>query len=110
MPPRRLERINQTEHEALRYCPSGVNAEWMPPKALWLKTERPELYDQTELLIEYTDWIAYRLTGQFSLNLDTITQRWFYDNTRGGWPSDFFEAIGLEGILRQVPGPYPCNR
>lgn len=95
--------ISATEHEALRYCPAGVNAEWMPPKALWFKTEQPQLYAQTDYLLEYADWIAYKLTGSVILNVNTVTQRWFYRSLGEAWPSDFYAAIGLEGIEAKFP-------
>ncbi len=100
---RQAERIFQSGHEALRYSLAGVSAEWMPAKVLWLKENEPDLFDQTDYFIEYTDWIAYRLTGRFALNLDTITQRWYYHLPSGGWPSDFFEVIGLGGVERKFP-------
>ena len=96
-------RIFASGHEALRYCPAGVNAEWMAPKALWFKEEQPELYAQTRYLLEYTDWIALRLTGRYTLNINTATQRWFYHLPSGGWPSSFFSAIGLDGIEDKFP-------
>ena len=58
---------------------------------------------QTDYLCEYTDWIAYKLTGLFTLNINTITQRWFYHSPSGGWPSDFFAAIGLDGVEEKFP-------
>jgi ribulokinase len=96
-------RIFETGHPALRYSLVGVSAEWMPPKALWLKEHEPQIYDEAAYLIEFTDWIAYRLTGRLALNINTTTQRWFYDVSRGGWPSDFFEQIGLGSIERKFP-------
>ena len=96
-------RIFATGHAALRYCLSGVNAEWMLPKTLWFKREQPELYAQTAYLCEYTDWIAYKLTGLFTLNINTITQRWFYHSPSGGWPSDFFAAVGLDDVEGKFP-------
>jgi len=100
---RQAEHVFWSGHEALRYSLAGVSAEWMPAKVLWLMENEPELFDQIDYLIEYTDWIAYRLTGRFALNLDTITQRWYYHLPSGGWPSDFFEIIGLGGIERKFP-------
>ena len=96
-------RIFATGHAALRYCQSGVTAEWMPPKALWFKQEQPELYAQTDYLCEFTDWIAYKLTGRFTLNINTISQRWFYHSPNGGWPLDFFADIGLDGVEAKFP-------
>lgn len=97
------QRIFQTGHDALRYSLAGVSAEWMPAKALWLKENEPDIYQQMDYLIEFTDWIAYRLTGRFALNINTVTQRWYYHTPSGGWNSDFFSQIGLDGIEEKFP-------
>jgi len=95
--------IFATAHPALQYCLAGVNAEWMPPKMAWLKRHEPDRYAQMDYLLEYTDWIAYRLTGRFTLNRNTITQRWFYHPPSGGWPFDFFATIGLADLAPKLP-------
>jgi FGGY-family pentulose kinase len=96
-------RISATGHPALRYAPTGVSAEWMPPKALWLKEHRPEVYRRARSFVEYTDWLALRLAGRRALGQCTATQRWFFDRTRGGWPDGFFEAAGLADVREKLP-------
>lgn len=95
--------IFASEHTALQYCLAGVNAEWMPPKVVWLKRYEPDRYAQMDYLLEYTDWIAYRLTGRFTLSRNTVTQRWFYHTPSGGWPFDFFATIGLADLAPKLP-------
>jgi ribulokinase len=97
------DRIFASGHPALQYCLAGVNAEWMPPKMLWFKENEPDLYAQTEVLLEYTDWIAHRLTGRFTLNISTTSHRWFYHTPSGGWQFDFFEQIGLDDLRAKLP-------
>ncbi len=97
-------RIGQSGHQALRYSLAGVSAEWMPPKALWLKEHEPDTYREADYFIEYTDWIAYRLTGRLVLNIDTVTQRWYYHTPTGGWPLDFYTQIGLDDLPDRLPG------
>jgi FGGY-family pentulose kinase len=96
-------RIFEGGHAALRYCLAGVNAEWMPPKMLWLKENEPEIWAQTATLIEFTDWIAFKLTGRLTLNISTTSHRWFYHTPSGGWQEEFFAAIGLEGLRERFP-------
>lgn len=96
-------RVFATGHDALRYSLAGVSAEWMPAKMLWLKENEPGVYNEMDYLIEFTDWIAYRLTGRLALNINTITQRWYYHTPSGGWDADFFETIGLGGIQEKFP-------
>ncbi|HEV2123591.1 MAG TPA: FGGY-family carbohydrate kinase, partial [Chloroflexota bacterium] len=97
------DRITQTGHPALRYSLSGASAEWMPAKALWLQEHRLEIYQQTRWLVEYTDWLAYRLAGRLTLNRCTATQKWHYDGRHGGWPHDFYAAIGLASAFDRIP-------
>jgi FGGY-family pentulose kinase len=97
---KQAERIFQTKHPALCYSLAGASAEWMPSKVLWLKEHQPDIYKQADYFIEYVDYLAYKLTGRFTLNLDTITQRWFY---KQGWPIDFFATIGLEDLAEKFP-------
>jgi ribulose kinase len=96
-------RIFETGHEALRYSLAGVSAEWMPAKTLWLKECEPEIYAASDYLIEYTDWLAYKLTGRIAHNLNTVSQRWYYHKPSGGWQHDFFETIGLGGVEEKSP-------
>lgn len=97
------ERIFRSGHQALRYSLAGVSAEWFPAKALWLKEHEPDIYAAADIFIEYTDWIAFKLTGRMALNFNTVTQRWYYHQPSGGWPHDFFAAIGLEDIAQKFP-------
>ncbi len=97
------QRIFRTQHAALRYSLAGVSAEWMPSKALWLKENEPDIYNEADYILEYADWIAYKLTGRISLNINTITQRWYYHTPSGGWPYDFYAQIGLGGIEAKFP-------
>jgi len=97
------QRIYATGHDALRYSLAGVSAEWMPSKVLWLKEREPDTYNNTDYFIEYTDWIAYKLTGRLTLNINTVTQRWFYHTPSGGWDSDFFNTIGLDDVQEKFP-------
>ncbi|HUV09155.1 MAG TPA: FGGY-family carbohydrate kinase [Spirochaetia bacterium] len=117
------KRIFQTHHRALCYSTSGLNAEWMLPKALWLKENEPGIYKRTVNFVEYQDWLAYRMTGRLVLNRCTSTHRWLY-NTRGWenpgsrgakhsplrvpascpWPTDLWEAVGLGDLEEKVPG------
>jgi ribulose kinase len=55
------------------------------------------------MLLEYADWIAYRLTGRVTLNINTITQRWFYHTPSGGWPHSLFDALGLDDLVGKFP-------
>ena len=96
-------KLFDTGHATLRYSLAGVSAEWMPAKALWLKENEADAYNRADYLIEFTDWLAYRLTGRITLNINTITQRWFYHTPSGGWPLDFYAEVGLDDVEAKLP-------
>lgn len=96
--------IDATKHRMLKYTGfAGVSPEWFPCKVMWVKKYEPEVYKATSCLFEHTDWLAYKLTGVQSLNLNTVTIRWFYDITQGGFQKDFLELLGLSDVLQKIP-------
>ncbi|MCB0154324.1 MAG: xylulose kinase, partial [Anaerolineae bacterium] len=97
-------RIAASGHPALKYNGYGsVSAEWMPCKALWFKENEPELYDQAAHVGEFTDWLTYRLTGEWVASVNNTSIRWYYDRAEGGWPESFYEQIGLADLLAKYP-------
>ncbi len=97
-------RIAETGHPALKYNGYGnVSAEWMPCKALWIKENEPELYKQAHYVGEFTDWLTYRLTGEWVGSINNTSIRWYYDRHEGGWPESFYEQIGLGDLLPKFP-------
>ena len=97
-------RIARCGMSALKYNGFGsVSAEWMPSKALWLKEQEPATYRNARHVCEFQDWINYQLTGEYVGSIDNVTIRWYYDSRSGGWPVDFYEAIGLGDLIEKFP-------
>jgi FGGY-family pentulose kinase len=98
------EEVAATGDPALRYAGHGnVSAEWFPCKTAWVKRNEPKVYADAVTVFEETDWLAYRLTGERTANIDTTTIRWFYNSTLGGLPVSLYKAMGLEDLLTKVP-------
>ncbi len=96
--------IARTNDPALKYNGwSNVSAEWMPCKALWVKKNKPQVYDKSYRICEYIDWFIYKLTGRWTASMNSATIRWYYDKLSGGWPREFYKKIGLEDILEKFP-------
>ena len=49
-----------------------VSAEWMLPKALWLKRHEPETYAQARTICEYQDYLIFHLTGRVLAGLAVV--------------------------------------
>lgn len=97
-------KVRETEDPALKYSGyTNVSAEWMPSKALWLKENEPENYDNAGRICECLDWITHRLTGEWTASINTASFRWYYDRDEGGFPGSLYEAVGLGDLLEKFP-------
>jgi L-ribulokinase len=69
-----------------------LSSEWELAKALQLFEEDREVYDATELWVEFADWIIWQLCGEYARNRCTAGYKGAYQD--GGYPStDFFGAL-----------------
>lgn len=80
-----------------------VSAEWMVPKALWLKRHEPETYDRAVTICEYQDFLTLRLTGERCASLNNVGLRWHYANRDGGWASTLVAALGMPDLVEKWP-------
>jgi len=98
------KRIFESGHDALKYNGYGmVSAESLPAKALWIKENEPDLWNKATRFYECSDWLAYKLTGQFTASINCASIRWYYNSEEGGYPSDFYKKIGLEDLTQKLP-------
>ena len=100
---REAEEISRTADPVLRYVSGAVSPEWMLPKALWLKRHEPEVYRRAGRLVECTDWLMYRLTGEWTLSLNHVTVKWNFARPDGGWSRSLLGKSGLEDLEEKWP-------
>jgi FGGY-family pentulose kinase len=100
---READAISATGDPVLRYVSGRVSPEWMLPKALWLKNHEPEVYNRAGRIVECTDWMMYRLTGQWTLALNHVAVKWNYARPDGGWPVAMMKSVGLDDLLSRWP-------
>ena len=96
-------RMSATGDTALARSRKGVSSETQIPKLLWLKERQPDTFGRARWFVEMSDYLAFRLSGRLTLGLNAITNRWFYDGRTGGWPTAFYDRIGLAGITERFP-------
>lgn len=97
------DEISATGDACLRYVSGKVSPEWMLPKALWLKKHEPEVYQRADRIVECTDWMMHRLTGEWTLSLNHVAVKWNYARPDGGWPFRLLSAVGLDDLLSKWP-------
>ena len=95
-----------TDHWARLYNGGGTmpaTAEWYPFKAAWLKENEPETYAAAHRLVDAPDWVHFKLTGEWTVNINSAAQRMYYNRDRGGWPVEFYEHIGCGDVFDKLP-------
>lgn len=97
------DRISATHDPVLKYVSGRVSPEWMLPKALWLKKHELEMYKSADRLVECTDWMMHKLTGQWTLALNHVAVKWNYAKPDGGWPAGLIDAVELDDIFAKWP-------
>jgi ribulokinase len=80
-----------------------ASAEWLPSKALWLSKHEPEIYDKTEWLAEYCDYLTWRLTGERVASQNTAAIRAYFDIENEGWDHQLYTMLGLPDLVDKLP-------
>mmetsp|Transcript_1201 Transcript_1201/g.1956 ORF Transcript_1201/g.1956 Transcript_1201/m.1956 type:complete len:526 (-) Transcript_1201:280-1857(-) len=91
-----------------------LSAEWMIPKALWMKRNEPEIWSRSEVICEKLDYINYRCTGRMCASACNVAARWHFDARAAvtartgdckypGRPLSLLEKIDLLDILEKWP-------
>lgn len=91
---------------ARRYNGGGTapaTAEWYPFKAAWLREHEPDTYRRAHRLVDAPDWLTHRLTGEWSVNINSAALRMYHDRDHGGWPVDFYEHVGCGDVFDKLP-------
>jgi FGGY-family pentulose kinase len=96
------DRITATRHPALRQAGGEESSEWPLPKALWLKAHEPHVFERAAYLLESTNWLIFRLTGELTLPLNSAVCKWHY-RAGEGWPRDLFAAIDMADMPGKLP-------
>jgi len=91
--------VTATEDPVLKYVSGQESPEWMIPKALWLRENEPHIYEEADLIIEGTDWLMFKLTGNWVASQNNATAKWNYVSCEGGWPLSLLEKLDA-GELR----------
>jgi pentose-5-phosphate-3-epimerase len=90
-----------------------LSAEWMIPKALWLKENEPDTWARAAVVCEKQDYVNFLLTGRLVASGCNVAARWHWDadaacapgaaGTDEGRPVSLLRRVGLEDLLGKWP-------
>jgi len=81
---------------------------FMPGKLLWFKRNEPELFAKTHTILQANGWLNYKLTGAFTIDLDTASRTQCMNLTTLKWAPEVGEAMGID-LEKVLPPAIPCT-
>jgi D-ribulokinase len=92
------QRINATSHPVLNYVGRTISPEMETPKLVWLRENRPEVFNAAWGFFDLADFLTWKATGSAARSTCTLTCKWTYVAHEKRWDASYFNAIGL-GVL-----------
>ncbi|MCT7377109.1 FGGY-family carbohydrate kinase [Chelativorans salis] len=90
-------------HPVMAYSGGEDAAEWLVPKAMWLKRHEPEVFARAEVICEAIDYINYRLSGEWAASRMTAACKWNYDSAAGRYVPELYESFGVGALADKLP-------
>ena len=78
-----------------------ISAEWMLPKALWIKQNEPETWSKAAHIAEKQDYVNFLLTGRLVASGCNTAARWHW--RRGEPPLSLLALVGLSDLAEKWP-------
>lgn len=84
-----------------------IDPAYITPKLLWLKNNRPEIFDAAYKFLTASGFIVARLTGEFTCDYTQAYGYHFFDMRRAQWDEWAAELIGVP--LAKMPRLAACT-
>lgn len=72
-----------------------ITATWPACKLLWVKRNKPEIWEKTEKVFLLEDWILFKLTGKFISEKTLQSSTIYFDIHKGKWWNEMLNFIGV---------------
>ena len=90
---RALQLAKEYGEDFFVYSGNTVSSEWAIPKILETKMEAPEVYAMTDLTIDLSDYLVYRLTGNITRSATTFSYKCHWIKGKGFPGDDYMNAL-----------------
>ncbi len=77
------------------------------PKILWLKEERPEIWDRTAYLLDCKEYILFKLTGKIAIDWVGASVYFLFNPFTRRWSEEVCQVLGIP--IEKLPPAYPCT-
>ncbi|MGM0168587.1 xylulokinase [Enterococcus sp. AZ135] len=103
------EDLKQTIGEETLFNVSGnpIQPTYSLPKVLWYRDQLPELYKQTDKILQSNSYIVYKLTGEVTQDLSQGYGYQCFDMRKGVWDNYLCKEMNLRADI--LPEIVPCD-
>lgn len=84
-----------------------LKAQYVTAKILWLERHLPEAYQKTKWILQSNGFIAYRLTGNVSMDMSQAYGLHSFDMKNGRMDYDMCRTLGINPSL--IPDLFACH-
>ncbi len=84
-----------------------LKAQYVTAKILWLQRNLPQAYKKTKWILQSNGFIAYRLTGQVSMDISQAYGLHSFDMKHGRMDLDMCRALGIDPDI--LPHIFACH-
>jgi len=77
------------------------------PKILWLKEERPDIWERTAYLLDCKEYILFKLTGKIAIDWVGASVYFLFNPYTKRWSEEVCHVLGIP--LEKLPPAYPCT-
>ena len=88
---------------------TGLRPSWFfsASKILYYRNHFPEIYRQTEMFLDVSGYIAFKMTGEKYMDLSLASRTMLLDLCEGNWSKHLVETFGIEP--NKLPPLIPCG-
>lgn len=90
-------------HPILAWSGGSDAAEWLLPKAMWLKENEPTTYQRADRIVESVDYLTFRLTGRWVGSQMNAVCKYNYDPLTDSYPEQLYADLGITDLRDKVP-------
>ena len=76
-----------------------ITATWPAAKVLWLKENKPEIFEKTKKIFLLEDYLLYKMTGNFVTEKTLQSSTIYFDIKNDCWWDEMLEFIGISADI-----------
>lgn len=75
------------------------------PKLMWIKSNRPDIYDKADKILLFQDFIVYMLSGKRQIDYSLACRTMGFDIREKCWSKEIFDISGVDSGKLSTPVP-----